>query len=70
MLDKPAFPDETLLACLQAQSDPAIRQVEFLPLGADNHTAVYRAWVPVRDGLFRPPAQRRVRSVDFDYSAI
>ena len=43
MLDKPELPDETLLTCLQAAFNPAITQVEFLPLGADNNTAVYRA---------------------------
>ena len=62
MLDKPELPDETLLTCLQAAFNPAITQVEFLPLGADNNTAVYRAreldggsfFVRLRSGGFDP----------------
>ena len=61
MLDKPELPDETLLACLQTEFNPAIWQVEFLPVGADNHTAVYRAWDQAGTAYFA-----RLRSGGFD----
>lgn len=43
MLEKPALPDEKIIACVQENYGIAIRQVVFLPLGADRHSAVYRA---------------------------
>ena len=43
MLDKPDFPDEKIIACLQANYGLSIVQVAFLPLGNDMSTAVYRA---------------------------
>ena len=42
MLEKPDLPDELLIACLQRDYGLRILQVDFLPLGADQHTAVYR----------------------------
>ena len=43
MLVKPDFPDEKIVACLQADYGLTIVQVIFLPLGGDLSTAVYRA---------------------------
>ena len=43
MLDKPDFPDEKIIACLQAEYGLRIAHVAFLPLGSDLRTAVYRA---------------------------
>jgi hypothetical protein len=40
MLEKPDIHVESLTACLQADYDVRARTVEFLPLGADVHTAV------------------------------
>jgi len=42
MLEKPDFPDERIIACLQDEYGLPVVQVVFLPLGADHHTAVYR----------------------------
>ena len=43
MLEKPDFPDEKIVACLQTEYSLDIAQLAFLPLGADTNTAVYRA---------------------------
>ena len=43
MLDKPDLPDAAVLAGLQLAYDLPFSQVEFLPIGADSNTAVYRA---------------------------
>lgn len=61
MLDKPNLPDETLLSCLQQAYNPGILRVDFLPLGADSNTAVYRAWDERGDSFFV-----RLRSGGFD----
>lgn len=42
MLEKPALPDERILDLLRAAYGLRPAEVEFLPLGADVHTAVYR----------------------------
>jgi spectinomycin phosphotransferase len=42
MLEKPDLPDARIAACLQAAYTLSARQITFLPLGADQHTAVYR----------------------------
>lgn len=42
MLEKPDLQDEKIIACLQADYSLRIVQVAFLPLGADQNTAVYR----------------------------
>jgi spectinomycin phosphotransferase len=60
MLDKPEVPDETIIACLQVDYGLMIRQIEFLPLGVDRNSAVYRAvddgqttyFVKLRHGIF------------------
>jgi spectinomycin phosphotransferase len=43
MLEKPHIPDETVVACLQADYGLRIAQPTFLPLGCDLASAVYRA---------------------------
>jgi spectinomycin phosphotransferase len=43
MLEEPDIPVERLLSCLRDDYELTVRQVAFLPLGADRHTAVYRA---------------------------
>ena len=42
MLVKPDLPDESITACLQAEYGLRMERVEFLPLGGDLSTAVYR----------------------------
>jgi spectinomycin phosphotransferase len=43
MLEKPALPEEKIIACLQDNYGLLVGQVTFLPLGVDSSTAVYRA---------------------------
>jgi spectinomycin phosphotransferase len=60
MLEKPDLPDERIMACLQDAYGLPVVQVEFLPLGADVNTAVYRVvaedetpyFVKLRGGVF------------------
>lgn len=42
MLERPDFPDEKIIKCVEIVYDMAISQVVFLPIGADFRTAVYR----------------------------
>ena len=42
MLEKPNIPDELIISCLQDEYGLQVAQLEFLPLGADLGTAVYR----------------------------
>lgn len=42
MLEKPALPDEAIIACLGDRYAVAARSVEFLPLGNDSSAWVYR----------------------------
>ncbi|MBK7319727.1 hypothetical protein [Candidatus Villigracilis affinis] len=42
MLEKPDLQDEKIAACLKENHSLAVNQIEFLPLGADMNTAVYR----------------------------
>jgi spectinomycin phosphotransferase len=43
MLEKPDIQEEKIIACIQAEYGLQIGQFDFLPLGADINTAVYRA---------------------------
>lgn len=69
MLEKPAIPDDVILAALHAAYDWRVMELTFLPLGADRHTAVYRArtdddrcyFVKLRSGDFDPVAVRLPR---------
>lgn len=42
MLEKPNIPDELIVSCLEAEYDLHVAELTFLPLGADENTAVYR----------------------------
>src|SRR5690349_11999590 len=61
MLEKPGLPDEQLIACLRHDYGLRIVEVDFLPLGADMNTAVYR--VVADDGR---PFFLKLRSGNFD----
>jgi spectinomycin phosphotransferase len=60
MLEKPDLQEEKIVACLQDEYEVHVIQVAFLPLGADQNTAVYRAiadgeipyFVKLRRGVF------------------
>ena len=65
MLEKPNIADETIVACLHDEYRLQIASIEFLPLGADRHTAVYR--VNANDGT---PYFIKLRSGDFDPMSI
>jgi spectinomycin phosphotransferase len=65
MLEKPAIPDEQVIACVQHHYGLRIAQVDFLPLGNDMNTAVYR----VADGNARYYFLK-LRSGDFDESTV
>jgi spectinomycin phosphotransferase len=64
MLEKPTISDEKIVACLQAEYGLSVAEIEFLPLGADLNTAVYRAvtqakqpyFVKLRGGIFEEMA--------------
>ena len=43
MLEKPDLKDEKVIACLEDEFELAVSKFDFLPLGADHNTAVYRA---------------------------
>jgi len=61
MLEKPDLHDEQLIACLQDNYSLRIVEVDFLPLGNDMNTAVYRV---VADDA--RPYFLKLRSGDFD----
>src|SRR5215210_7350964 len=65
MLEKPDLPDEKLIACLQHNYGLRIVQVDFLPLGNDLNTAVYRV---VADDA--TPYFLKLRSGPFDEIAV
>jgi spectinomycin phosphotransferase len=60
MLEKPDFPDESIIACLQSEYGLHVAQIAFLALGADLNTAVYRViaddgtlyFLKLRSGVF------------------
>lgn len=43
MLEKPALEDQDIIACLRREYGLSVKEITFLPLGADLNTAVYRA---------------------------
>jgi spectinomycin phosphotransferase len=65
MLEKPDLPDEQLIACLQHDYGLRIVQVDFLPLGNDMNTAVYR--VVVDDAR---PYFLKLRGGNFDETTV
>jgi spectinomycin phosphotransferase len=42
MLEKPNIPDNLIISCLQHEFNVRVKELTFLPLGADQGTAVYR----------------------------
>ncbi len=62
MLEKPDIQDHAVTACLRDAFDLTIQAITFLPIGADQNTAVYRAvaadgsayFVKLRGGIFDP----------------
>jgi len=42
MLEKPDIKDESIIACLQNEYNLSVAKIDFLPLGADLNTVVYR----------------------------
>jgi spectinomycin phosphotransferase len=60
MLEKPEIQDEIITTCLREAYGLSVESIEFLPLGADQNTAVYRVaaineteyFLKLRDGLF------------------
>jgi spectinomycin phosphotransferase len=52
MLEKPAIPDEKILACLREEYGLAATGLAFLPIGADANAAVYRATVNSKESYF------------------
>ncbi|HNS37546.1 MAG TPA: aminoglycoside phosphotransferase family protein [Anaerolineaceae bacterium] len=59
MFEKPTIPDELIAACLRTEYNLPADSIDFLPLGADQNTAVYRVATPaqsyflkLRRGLF------------------
>ncbi len=62
MLEKPNIQDERIITCLQDEYRLCSPQITFLPLGADQNTAVYRVaaddtkpyFLKLRSGVFDP----------------
>lgn len=60
MLEKPGLQDEAIIGCIQKEYGLIVKQIAFLPLGADQNSAVYRAatntekeyFVKLRRGAF------------------
>lgn len=60
MLEKPDLPDQRIITCLRDDYGLQVAELAFLPLGADQNTAVYRAiatdarpyFVKLRRGVF------------------
>jgi spectinomycin phosphotransferase len=65
MLEKPDLPDEKLVSCVRDDYRLPIVHLEFLPLGADVNTAVYRA--VAHDGT---PYFLKLRSGFFDETTV
>ncbi len=52
MLEKPNIPDKLIISCLQEEYGLHIAQLEFLPLGGDLGTAVYRVVAETGEAYF------------------
>lgn len=65
MLEKPNLQDEKIITCVQEAYGLRVREVEFLPLGADVNTAVYR--ITPSNNI---PYFLKLRSGDFDETAV
>jgi spectinomycin phosphotransferase len=65
MLEKPDLPEQRIGSCLRDEYGLNAVQVTFLPLGADQHTAVYRV---VADD--KRPYFLKLRSGNFDETSV
>lgn len=65
MIEKPALEDNKIIRCLHEGFGIAGIRMEFLPLGADNNTAVYRASSGDGSGFFV-----KLRRSEFDETAV
>ena len=65
MLFPPAISDEKIIACLRQEFGQRIERLDFLPLGADMGTAVYRA--TAADGM---PYFCKLRSGNFNETSV
>ncbi|MCI0521214.1 MAG: aminoglycoside phosphotransferase family protein, partial [Chloroflexi bacterium] len=65
MLEKPDIQEEKIIACAQAEFGLGITRAEFLPLGADQNTALYR--LADGDGA---PYLLKLRRDDFNETAV
>ncbi len=65
MLEKPDIPDAAIIACLQEAFGLDVALLTFLPLGADQDTAVYRATTANETAYFV-----KLRSGPFDQAAV
>jgi spectinomycin phosphotransferase len=65
MLERPDLPDARIAACLQASYALSTRTITFLPLGADQHTAVYRVVAGDQTSYFV-----KLRSGPYDETAV
>jgi spectinomycin phosphotransferase len=62
MLEKPDIPETSISACVEQQYGLVVRHVDFLPLGYDPNTAVYKVetekglsyFLKLRKGIFQP----------------
>ena len=65
MLEKPDLPHEKIIACLHDRFGLHVAQVTFLPLGADQDTAVYHVMAKGDTAYFL-----KLRSSDFDETSV
>lgn len=65
MLEKPDIQESKIIACLQAVYPLRVKEINFLPLGADRNTAVYRIWDDDGSVYFL-----KLRSGEFNESSI
>lgn len=65
MLEKPGIPDDLIVSRLLLEYDLQVEQIEFLPLGADVNTAVYRLAVHPETAYFL-----KLRKGSFDKIAV
>ena len=65
MLEKPAIPDGQIIACLRSAYGLSVAGLDFLALGADANTAVYRAVT-----VDKTPYFVKLRSGAFDESSV
>ncbi len=65
MLEKPEIKDEIIISCLQKEFELSVDRISFLPLGADQNTAVYRATTGNKTNYFV-----KLRRGDFNHATV